>query len=140
MPLWWGTINKRVFNPRALRSGKWQVIHHVGRSSGRPYRTPVEATPVDDGYIVTLVYGRRSDWVRNVLTAGSAQLEIGGETVHVGDPEILTADEAFDRLPADAERPPRMLRIDEFLALRRTGAQPTRPADEASDDLGGSRP
>ena len=123
MPLWWGQINKRVFNPRALRSGKWQAIHHVGRSSGQPYRTPVEALPVDDGYVVTLVYGQRSDWVRNVLAAGSAQLEIDGETVDVSDPQIVGADEAFGRLPPDTKRPPKLLRIDEFLALARTATR-----------------
>jgi deazaflavin-dependent oxidoreductase (nitroreductase family) len=121
MPLWWGQINKRVFNPRALRSGRWQVIHHVGRSSGRAYRTPVEALAVDGGFIITLVYGQRSDWVRNVLAAGAARLEIGGELVGIGDPKILTADEAFSRLPPGTKRPPRLLRIGEFLAVRRTG-------------------
>ncbi len=152
MPLWWGQINKRVFNPRALRSGKWQAIHHVGRSSGRPYRTPVEATPVADGYIITLVYGQRSDWVRNVLAAGSAQIDIGGETVDVTDVEIITADEAFARLPPDTKGPPSLLRIDEFLAVRRTDARsrsdsdatsgPTSEAtsDPASDDPGGVGP
>jgi deazaflavin-dependent oxidoreductase (nitroreductase family) len=124
MPLWWGQINKRVFNPRALRSGKWQAIHHVGRSSGRPYRTPLEAMRVDDGYIIMLVYGQRSDWVRNVLAAGSARLEIDGETVEVANPEIIAADEAFRRLPPDAKRPPSVLRIGEFLALRRTDQPP----------------
>lgn len=136
MPLWWGQINKRVFNPRALRSGKWQVIHHVGRSSGQPYRTPIDATAVDDGYIVTLVYGQRSDWVRNVLAAGSAQLEIDGDTVDVRDPQVISADEAFRRLPPDTKRPPGLLRIDEFLLLRRTD----RASDGAPGDLGGERP
>jgi deazaflavin-dependent oxidoreductase (nitroreductase family) len=70
MPLWWGHINKRVFNPWALRGKRWQSVGHVGRSSGKAYRTPVEAMRVDDGFIVTLVYGSRSDWVQNVLAAG----------------------------------------------------------------------
>ena len=47
MPLWWGQINKRVFNPLSLRGDRYQVIRHVGRSSGRAYRTPLEAVPVD---------------------------------------------------------------------------------------------
>lgn len=129
MPLWWGQINKRVFNPRALRSGKWQAIHHVGRSSGRAYRTPVEALAIDDGYIVSLVYGRRSDWVRNVLAAGSAQVESDGEIVEVTDPQVIGADDAFARLPADAKRPPRPLRIDEFLLLRRVSTSRSTPED-----------
>jgi deazaflavin-dependent oxidoreductase (nitroreductase family) len=118
MPLWWGHVNKRVFNPRSLRNGKWQVIDHVGRTSGRTYRTPIEALPVDDGFIIVLVYGSRSDWVRNVLAAGTATLEIDGGKVDLVDPVVLTADEAFQRLPADAKRPPKLLKIDEFLAMR----------------------
>jgi deazaflavin-dependent oxidoreductase (nitroreductase family) len=119
MPLWWGRINKRVFNPRAVRQGKWQVIHHVGRSSGRPYRTPLEAHRVDDGFLFTLVYGSRSDWVRNVLAAGTARLEIDGDTVDLVAPEVIGAEEAFERLHAGTKRPPRLLRIDEFLTMRR---------------------
>lgn len=119
MPLWWGKINKRVFNPRALRSGKWQVIHHVGRASGRSYRTPLEAVPVDDGFVFTLVYGSRSDWVRNVLAAGTARLEIDGEMVDLVEPELIGADEAFALLPAGTKRPPGLLRIGEFLRMRR---------------------
>jgi deazaflavin-dependent oxidoreductase (nitroreductase family) len=118
MPLWWGQINKRVFNPRALRSGKWQVIHHVGRSSGCEYRTPLEAVPVEGGYVMTLVYGARSDWVQNVLAAGSATLEVDGKLVELTDPELIDADEAFARLPAGTKHPPKLLRIDEFLLMR----------------------
>jgi len=118
MPLWWGKINRRVFNPRALHNGKWQVIHHVGRSTGRAYRTPLEAVRADDEFIFTLVYGSRSDWVQNVLAAGTARLEIDGRTVDLVDPELITADEAFQRLPPGTKRPPRLLKIGEFLKMR----------------------
>ena len=118
MPLWWGQINKRVFNPRAVRGDRWQVIRHVGRNSGTPYRTPLEALRVDDGFIFVLVYGSRCDWVQNILAAGAATLEIDGDLVELTDPHLITADEAFARLPPDAKRPPKLLRIDEFLAMR----------------------
>lgn len=121
MPLWWGQVNKRVFNPLSLRGDRYQVIRHVGRSSGRSYRTPLEAVPVADGYVITLVYGSRSDWVQNVLAAGAAELEVDGRVVGLADPELLTADEAFARLPPGTKRPPRLLRIDEFLAMRTRG-------------------
>ena len=118
MPLWWGQINKRVFNPLALRNGKYQVIRHVGRTSGQPYRTPLEAHPVDDGFIFVLVYGSRSDWVQNVLASGTAKLETDGVTLDLVGPELISADEAFERLSPGVKRPPRLLKIDEFLAMR----------------------
>jgi deazaflavin-dependent oxidoreductase (nitroreductase family) len=119
MPLWWGQVNKRIFNPRALRTGKWHVIRHVGRTSGTAYRTPLEAMPVDGGFVFTLVYGPRSDWVQNVLAAGMATLEIDGDAVDLVEPELITADEAFQRLPPGAKRPPKLLKIDRFLLMRR---------------------
>ncbi len=118
MPLWWGHVNKRVFNPRAVHNPKWQVIQHVGRSSGRTYRTPLEAQPVDDGFIFTLVYGSRSDWVQNVLASGTATLEIDEETVDLVEPVVINAAQAFEQLPAGAKRPPKLLRVDEFLHMR----------------------
>jgi deazaflavin-dependent oxidoreductase (nitroreductase family) len=123
MPLWWGQINKRVFNPRAVRNGRWQVIHHVGRASGAEYRTPLDAIEVDDGFVFTLVYGARSDWVRNVLATGSARLEIGGEIVDLTEPELITAEEAFERLPPETKRPPKLLKIDEFLTMRKIAGE-----------------
>ena len=123
MPLWWGQINKRVFNPRAVRNGKWQVIRHVGRSSGRSYRTPLEAHEVDGGFIFTLVYGARSDWVRNVMAAGAAKLEVDGDTVDLVEPQVIAAEEAFARLPTGTKRPPGFLRIDEFLMMRQADDQ-----------------
>jgi deazaflavin-dependent oxidoreductase (nitroreductase family) len=118
MPLWWGQINKRVFNPRALKGDRWQVIHHVGRSSGRDYRTPLEAVAVEDGFVMTLVYGSKSDWVQNVLAAGRAELDVDGVVVQLVEPEVIDADRAFALLPAGTKRPPKLLKIDEFLFLR----------------------
>lgn len=117
MPLWWGRINKRVFNPRAIAKGNWPVITHVGRRSGRTFRTPLEAHVVDGGYLFVLVYGSGSDWVRNVLAAGQASLRVDGVEVELTAPRVVGPDEAFAAIPADAKRPPRALRITEFLRM-----------------------
>ena len=79
MPLWFGHVNKRVFNKRELNKGVRPVITHVGRTSGTTYQTPLDATPVHGGYMFVLMYGSGSDWVKNVLAAGSASLSIDGE-------------------------------------------------------------
>jgi deazaflavin-dependent oxidoreductase (nitroreductase family) len=120
MPLWWGHINKRLFNPRAVAGGKWPVLTHVGRGSGTTYRTPLDAHPVDGGYLFVLVYGSRSDWVRNVLAAGTARLRVDGSEVALTAPRLVDRDEAFRALPAEVRRPPRLLRITEFLRMDTT--------------------
>ncbi|GAB1511362.1 PNPOx family protein [Actinophytocola sp. KF-1] len=50
----------------AAAAGKRPVLTHVGRRSGRTYRTPLDAHPVEGGYVFVLVYGPGSDWARNV--------------------------------------------------------------------------
>ena len=117
MPRWWGHINKRVFNPRAIAGGKWPVLTHVGRSSGQTYRTPLDAHPVEGGYLFVLVYGSRTDWVRNILAAGSASLRVDGREVALTAPRLVGRDEAERALSADVARPPKVLRISEFLRM-----------------------
>jgi deazaflavin-dependent oxidoreductase (nitroreductase family) len=117
MPLWWGQINKRVFNKMALKRGDWPVLTHVGRSSGKVYRTPLEVHPVDDGYMFILMYGSGSDWVKNVLAAGTASLEIDGEETELVSPRLVPEDVAWQRLPADTKAPPKVLRVSEFLQV-----------------------
>ena len=75
------------------------IIEHRGRVSGRDYRTPVVVRAVDDGFVVTLTYGTRADWVRNVLAAGSATV------VHEGRRhESLIAEVVpLDQVGADGE-------------------------------------
>jgi deazaflavin-dependent oxidoreductase (nitroreductase family) len=117
MPRWWGQVNKRVFNPWELRRGVRPVMTHVGRTSGKTYWTPLDAHPVEGGYVFILVYGSESDWVRNVLEAGQARLMIGGEEVSLNRPRLIDEDEAWHALPDTVNRPPRFLRITEYLRM-----------------------
>lgn len=117
MPRWWRQINKRVFNPRELERGVRPVLTHVGRTSGETYRTPLDAHPVDGGYLFVLVYGSGSDWVRNVLAAGHARLTIEGEDIDLTTPRLVGEDEARQALADSVKPPPRLLRITEYLRM-----------------------
>lgn len=117
MPTWWGQINKRVFNPRAIAGGKWPVLTHVGRTSRTTYQTPMDAHPVDGGYVFVLVYSSRSDWVQNVLADGRARLRVGDKELDLTTPRLIGQDEAFRALPGNVSRPPKLLRITEFLRM-----------------------
>jgi deazaflavin-dependent oxidoreductase (nitroreductase family) len=87
-------FNKDFTNRLTLRVAGYlpgfAIVSHVGRKSGRPYRTPVNAFRSDGGYIIALTYGAQSDWVKNVLAAGSCELQTRGRRVHLFEPIIVT--------------------------------------------------
>ena len=117
MPLWWGQINKRLFNKLELRRGTRPVLTHVGRSSGKTYQTPLDAHAVDNGYIFILVYGSESDWVKNIMVSGSAQLRVDGNDVDLISPRLITKEAAFQQMPATTKAPPGFLNVTEFLQM-----------------------
>ncbi|MET8997599.1 nitroreductase family deazaflavin-dependent oxidoreductase [Amycolatopsis sp. NPDC004169] len=102
-------FNKHVLNPAMLLlAGRkhWyaSALEHVGRRSGRTYRTPVVAGRVPGGFVVPLPYGSEVDWLRNVLAAGTATLRSGGITYVVSEPRIIDAGAAFTQVsPAYAQ-------------------------------------
>lgn len=122
MPRWWTQVNKRVFNPAELRRGVRPVLTHVGRSSGTSYRTPLDAHAVDGGYVFVLVYGSRSDWVRNTLAAGHARLTVEGRELALTAPRVIGADEAWEAIGEGPKRPPGWLRIGEYLRMDLVGS------------------
>lgn len=117
LPRWLAQVNKRVFNRWELKRGVRPVLIHVGRTSGRSYETPLDAHRVDGGYIFVCNYGSRSDWVRNIMAAGSARLRIGGDHVDLVAPRLVTEAEATEELPAETKLPPRSMNVTEFLRM-----------------------
>lgn len=76
------------------------LVHHVGRKSGRSYRTPVLAFRVAQGYVTPLPYGTDTDWCLNVLKAGECTLETTGRKATLTNPRIVDADDALPLFPA----------------------------------------
>lgn len=117
-------FNRDVTNPRQLQRagqpGAWaSVIHHVGRTSGNAYRTPVVALPTEDGFVFALPYGPTADWVRNVLAAGSATVEHEGKSIRATRPELLTTEQASSFFPTSGQRMHRIYSVDDALLLHR---------------------
>jgi len=87
-------ITARVLNPLTrLIGGRlpyFGIITHVGRRSGRTYRTPLNIFRQGDHYYVALTYGSDVDWVKNVLAAGRCQLRTRGRDVVLVEPEVIS--------------------------------------------------
>jgi hypothetical protein len=67
----------------------WVMLIHRGRVSGREYRNPVFATRSGSQLRLAVLYGTESDWVRNVLAAGRADLVRLGRPLSVTDPQLV---------------------------------------------------
>ncbi|HEX3283958.1 MAG TPA: nitroreductase family deazaflavin-dependent oxidoreductase [Mycobacterium sp.] len=73
-------------------------IEHRGRNSGKTYQTVV--TPFRKGTTLAIVLGHgKTDWVKNVLAAGEADVHFGRKTVHIVNPRIVPAGGNADGLP-----------------------------------------
>lgn len=88
-------VNKYVTNPIQLmwapRLRHYAVIEHVGRRSGKTYRTPVMVFVEDGTVSVLLNYGAGSDWVRNVRAAGAAGVVHRGKRYRLTEPRIVSS-------------------------------------------------
>ena len=113
-------VTNRVLGPLARYLPGFGVLTHVGRRSGRSYRTPVNLYRRGDGYVISLVYGSDSQWVRNVLAAGGVDVETRGRPLHLVDPEIVR-DPSRSFVPKLVRVPLRLLKVDEFMLLNRVG-------------------
>jgi deazaflavin-dependent oxidoreductase (nitroreductase family) len=97
----------------------WALIFHRGRRSGRAYSTPIAARRVPDGFVIPLAFGERSDWCRNVLASGRAEIRWKDRVYQLDDPILVDIRSEMAAFPAIA-RP--LLRIglfgDQVLRLR----------------------
>lgn len=73
------SLNPRVMEIAGSPGASYGVIEHVGRTSGRPYETPVGPSRDGADWVVPVVYGSQSGWVQNLLAAGEGVLRIDGE-------------------------------------------------------------
>ena len=117
-------FNKAFTNKVQLRSagtpGAYaSIIRHRGRKSQREYSTPVVPFAVDDSFLVVLPYGAATDWVQNVLAAGSAELVYGGTTYAVDRPELIATDTVKHLFPAREQRTHRVFGVEQCLRLHR---------------------
>src|SRR6478672_2618082 len=65
------------------------MISYRGRKSGKTLRTPMNYFRDGDDYVFALTYGPEVQWVKNVLAAGEAELEIGRRHVRLKDPVLF---------------------------------------------------
>jgi deazaflavin-dependent oxidoreductase (nitroreductase family) len=111
-------VTNRVLGRLATRLPGFGVVEHVGRRSGRRYRTPINVFRAPGGYVVALTYGREAEWVKNVLAAGGCTLTTRSRTEHLVSPRLFH-DERGRAVPRHVRAPLRLMGVADFLALAR---------------------
>ncbi|HKI38823.1 MAG: nitroreductase family deazaflavin-dependent oxidoreductase [Mycobacterium sp.] len=95
-------FNRHVTNPiqrmwagRILGHG---ILEHVGRRSGKTYRTPLVVFNAEidgrPGFAILLTYGPNRDWLKNIGAAGGGRMRRYGKDFGVSDPQVVTRAEA----------------------------------------------
>jgi deazaflavin-dependent oxidoreductase (nitroreductase family) len=116
-------VTNRVTRHFAWWLPGFAIVTHVGRRSGRRYRTPVNVFRGEGRYVFALTYGRDSDWVRNVVAAGTCEIDTRRQTVVLTNPELFT--DTTRRYVSPAVRPVLgALHVNDFLAMTPASTEP----------------
>ena len=101
-PVWFENFQIKYINPVAVPIARFvpgiTVIRHRGRKTGRSLQTAVSAYRKGHLVAIMLAHGK-TNWVKNVLAAGEADVLLGGRFEHVVNPRIVPAGSADPSLP-----------------------------------------
>jgi deazaflavin-dependent oxidoreductase (nitroreductase family) len=101
-PPWFENLQVKYLNPimkpLLRRLPGTATIKHRGRKSGKPYETIVTAFRKGNLLAIALGHGK-TDWVKNVLAAGEADVHFVRKDVHITNPRIIPAGSGTDGLP-----------------------------------------
>jgi hypothetical protein len=117
------SVSNRLFlkiSGRRLRS--YSIVKHVGRRSGREYVNPASAYPLGDGFVIPILYGLDSQWVRNVLETGRLTLVTHGREHPLERPKLIPKSRALPAFPRWQRRVLNSAGIKDFLWARQRAA------------------
>lgn len=92
------------------------ILTHVGRKSGKVYRTPVNVFRTSTGFIIALTYSSQSEWVKNVRAAGGCELKTCGKNYQLSAPKVVH-DPSRRRFPIPVRIALRIVGADEYMEL-----------------------
>jgi deazaflavin-dependent oxidoreductase (nitroreductase family) len=101
-PPWLDPVQIKYMNPAVRRIARFlptfAVVKHRGRKSGKNYETVVNAYRKGSVLAILLGHGN-ADWVKNLLAAGEADLQLSGHDIHITNLRVTPAGADGDGLP-----------------------------------------
>jgi deazaflavin-dependent oxidoreductase (nitroreductase family) len=109
--------NKIMIHICGRRFGHFVILSHVGRKSGRIYRIPLIAEPVEGGFVIALTYGKKVDWCANVLAKGGCSLRWKNKDYTLIHPEFIPKETGMLAFPRLIQSGLKTMGIEYFLRL-----------------------
>jgi deazaflavin-dependent oxidoreductase (nitroreductase family) len=120
---WLAAFNLAVTNRITSLFAGWLpgfgILTHVGRKSGKVYRTPVNVFRAPKGFIIALTYSSQCEWVKNVLAAGGCELKTVGRKYQLVAPNVVR-DPTRRRFPIPVRMVLRVVGADEYMELSKS--------------------
>ncbi len=104
-PPWIESLQIKYMNPVVVGLSRFTpgitIVKHRGRKSGRQFETPVSAYRKGSTLAIMLAHGK-TNWVKNILAAGEADVRMGRRDLHLVNPRIVEAGSDEPALPGIA--------------------------------------
>ena len=111
--------NRLLIHISGKKFGHFAILNHEGRKTGKIYRIPIIAEPVENGFIIALTYGRKVDWYANILTKGGCSLLWKNKEYRLNNPEFVDKEIGLKAFPAILRTGLKTMGIQYFLRLSR---------------------
>ena len=115
--------NKLLYHIAGKDLGMFAVLSHTGRKSGKIYQIPIIVVPVQNGFVIALTYGKKTDWYKNVKAKGGCSLKWKRQEYTLTNPEFIDQEQALQAFPAVFRVGLRMMGIQYYLRLTRIKEQ-----------------
>jgi hypothetical protein len=114
------TTNKLLIRISGKSFGHFAILIHEGRKTGKVYRIPIIAEPIDHGFIIALTYGKKVDWCANVFAKGGCSLIWKNHEYSLNNPEFVDREIGMSAFPAIFRGGLSKMEIHDFLKLSRS--------------------
>jgi hypothetical protein len=109
--------NKILIHNAGKKIGHSVILSHTGCKPGNLYKPPIIAEPVEGGFVIALIYGRKADWLANVLAKGGRDLIWKQQDFHLMNPEVIDREKGLKAFPTPINKIMRLVGIEFFLML-----------------------
>ena len=122
-------FNKRFLNRLTLKiagaaHSPIAAVEHIGRKSGKRYRTPVMVERLEHGFMFALTYGPGVDWYRNLLAAGKCTLFWNGGIYQLENPQTVDVETGVQAFPSPANLILKRIHIEHFFKMQIADSDP----------------